>query len=336
MFERRGVKRTQYKKTDIRGWLTWFAKNMKTHNAIPFLLENIQPTWLNRHKEWSYWWFALLFVALTGGFLGGIMIGPLYLLISVQGLERLIILMIGLMTSVFSGSFLLGLMFFFFYGYRNIQWASGITLRWSTVIGGVLGGCISGLIGLPIVSFIFEKIFAEKATMFLSAYVIFFIIFILIFIVLISDTRSSREIKHLGQNVKATTKNCLVISSVMLIVIAMTIGLGAKSLDSTKNVFSFAQELAAVFLLIMGVTWEFIIGSLTVVKFGFFSLIQHFLLRLMIAQNNMIPFSTTPFLDHCVDLIFLRRVGGGYIFVHRLLMEHFAEMYVETPTSKRN
>jgi hypothetical protein len=32
----------------------------------------------------------------------------------------------------------------------------------------------------------------------------------------------------------------------------------------------------------------------------------------------------------------LRRVGGGYIFVHRLLMEHFAEMYVETPTSKGN
>jgi hypothetical protein len=43
-----------------------------------------------------------------------------------------------------------------------------------------------------------------------------------------------------------------------------------------------------------------------------------------------------PFLNHCVDLIFLRRVGGGYIFVHRLLMEHFAEMYVETPTSKGN
>jgi hypothetical protein len=41
-----------------------------------------------------------------------------------------------------------------------------------------------------------------------------------------------------------------------------------------------------------------------------------------------------PFLNHCVDLIFLHRVGGGYIFVHRLLMEHFAEMYVETPTSK--
>jgi hypothetical protein len=30
-----------------------------------------------------------------------------------------------------------------------------------------------------------------------------------------------------------------------------------------------------------------------------------------------------------MGLIFLRRVGGGYIFVHRLLMEHFAEIYVE-------
>jgi hypothetical protein len=39
-------------------------------------------------------------------------------------------------------------------------------------------------------------------------------------------------------------------------------------------------------------------------------------------------------LNHCVDLIFLRRVGGGYIFVHRLLMEHFAEMYVETPPQR--
>lgn len=46
--------------------------------------------------------------------------------------------------------------------------------------------------------------------------------------------------------------------------------------------------------------------------------------------------SDAGFLDHCVDLIFLRRVGGGYIFIRRLLMEHFAEMYVEPPTSKGN
>jgi hypothetical protein len=31
-------------------------------------------------------------------------------------------------------------------------------------------------------------------------------------------------------------------------------------------------------------------------------------------------------LSRATDPIFLRRVGSGYIFVHRLLMEHFAEM----------
>ena len=29
------------------------------------------------------------------------------------------------------------------------------------------------------------------------------------------------------------------------------------------------------------------------------------------------------------DVTPIRRVGGGYIFVHRLLMEHFAAMYTE-------
>jgi len=65
-------------------------------------------------------------------------------------------------------------------------------------------------------------------------------------------------------------------------------------------------------------------------------LIQDYAVRLILAHNNLLPWRLVPFLDHCVDLIFLRRVGGGYIFVHRLLMEHFAEMYVELPTSKGN
>jgi hypothetical protein len=29
--------------------------------------------------------------------------------------------------------------------------------------------------------------------------------------------------------------------------------------------------------------------------------------------------------------VFLRKVGGGYIFVHRLLMEHFASLSAEPP-----
>ena len=34
----------------------------------------------------------------------------------------------------------------------------------------------------------------------------------------------------------------------------------------------------------------------------------------------------TGFLDYAARLVFLQKVGGGYIFIHRLLLEHFAAM----------
>jgi hypothetical protein len=59
---------------------------------------------------------------------------------------------------------------------------------------------------------------------------------------------------------------------------------------------------------------------------GFLPIMQHYSLRRVLAKNHLLPRQLIPFLDHCVRLIFLRRAGGSYIFVHRLLMEHFAEM----------
>ena len=78
------------------------------------------------------------------------------------------------------------------------------------------------------------------------------------------------------------------------------------------------------------------VGTGVGLLYGGLPIVQHYTLRFILSRNNLLPWRLVPFLDHCVDLIFLRRVGGGYIFVHRLLMEHFAEMYVEFPTSKGN
>ena len=48
-------------------------------------------------------------------------------------------------------------------------------------------------------------------------------------------------------------------------------------------------------------------------------------------SNGFLPLRLVPFLDYCAERIFLRKVGGGYIFIHRLLMEHFASLYAEQP-----
>ena len=44
------------------------------------------------------------------------------------------------------------------------------------------------------------------------------------------------------------------------------------------------------------------------------------------------PLNLIKFLDHSARLILLKKVGGGYIFIHRMLLDYFAEL---TPQSTR-
>jgi len=81
--------------------------------------------------------------------------------------------------------------------------------------------------------------------------------------------------------------------------------------------------------LINGLVLGFVLGLFIGLAFGGLAFIQHVVLRFCLYRNNHIPWSLTPFLDYATDLIFLRKVGGGYIFVHRLLQEYFASLYEE-------
>ena len=38
------------------------------------------------------------------------------------------------------------------------------------------------------------------------------------------------------------------------------------------------------------------------------------------------PLNFIKFLDHCAKLIILKKVGGGYIFIHRMLLDYFADI----------
>lgn len=77
------------------------------------------------------------------------------------------------------------------------------------------------------------------------------------------------------------------------------------------------------------------IGLLLGVVFGLASggalWIQHWIVRTFLYLGGDAPLLYGRFLDRCTDLIFLRKVGGGYIFVHRLLMEYFATLGRELP-----
>ena len=60
---------------------------------------------------------------------------------------------------------------------------------------------------------------------------------------------------------------------------------------------------------------------------GGLDVIQHFLVRFLLWRSGSLPWRLAPFLDYAAEeLHFLQKVGGGYIFVHRYLLEHFAAM----------
>lgn len=58
--------------------------------------------------------------------------------------------------------------------------------------------------------------------------------------------------------------------------------------------------------------------------FGGIDLLLHAALRMVLAFTGTMPLRLRRFLDYALHLGFLQRVGGGYIFFHRLLLEHFA------------
>lgn len=71
--------------------------------------------------------------------------------------------------------------------------------------------------------------------------------------------------------------------------------------------------------LIIGVLSALIAAAL----FGAGVFVKHFLLRGLLRLNKSLPWRYSRFLNYAAQLVFLRKVGGGYIFMHRLLQEYF-------------
>lgn len=54
-----------------------------------------------------------------------------------------------------------------------------------------------------------------------------------------------------------------------------------------------------------------------------------FMMRSSYTIQGFFPWNYDHFLDYATERIFLRKVGGGYIFIHRMLMEYFAGLTPE-------
>lgn len=70
----------------------------------------------------------------------------------------------------------------------------------------------------------------------------------------------------------------------------------------------------------------FSIATLTALCYGGQDVINHLTLRVLLIAKGYMPAKYPHFLDYAANRIFLRKVGGGYVFIHRLLLDYFASL----------
>jgi NACHT domain len=78
--------------------------------------------------------------------------------------------------------------------------------------------------------------------------------------------------------------------------------------------------------LIFGLDFGLLVAVIVGLNRGGSAVIKHYALRLTLWLSGYTPFKFINFLDHCAKLILLKKAGGGYIFIHRTLLEYFAEL----------
>jgi energy-coupling factor transporter ATP-binding protein EcfA2 len=74
-------------------------------------------------------------------------------------------------------------------------------------------------------------------------------------------------------------------------------------------------------------------GSVGFLWLGGIDLLLHFALRVVLAASGAMPYRLRSFLDDAVSLVLLRRAGNSHIFIHRLLLQHFANSLVPKPST---
>jgi hypothetical protein len=75
----------------------------------------------------------------------------------------------------------------------------------------------------------------------------------------------------------------------------------------------------------VGLTGAIFAGILAALWSGGMDVLRHVILRTVMGATTPLPAPLIPFLEKSVELSFLQRAGGGYLFIHNLMFSYFVE-----------
>jgi hypothetical protein len=350
MFARRSVD-TRYTKQQTLHWLGWLANALSQQAQTVFYLERLQPDWLPtpalrlRYTLIDRLGSALgvgLIVALVAGLGSGLLVGlafgpagalfggtgntqsgypqQLWSMVRNAVLGWLVGGLVGGLVGALGGRLSVGLIAGLAGGLvggpavgprriavvETVRWSGSRAL--SSAIGGIVLGVLGGgLFGL-LIALAFGGLFTLVGLLLVLAYGLTLGLPFALVLGLIGGL-TGREVEA-----KVSPNQGIRRSGRTAILIALLFGLGAGLLLGLGSGLLF------------GLLFGLVVGLVGGLNYGGYACLSHFGLRFVLWRAGALPLDTIHFLDYATERILVRKVGGGYIFVQRLLQEYFATL----------
>lgn len=290
MFARRGKPELAYPRERTLAWLSWVARRLSERSRTMILMEDLQPGWLSTGAQrWAY----LIGLSLVLGLLIGsanIAYWSTSALTPGEG---------GLNYGEIIGS-----ISFSIETVESLGWSPAIA--WRGALLELLGGLAVGAFAfLPTI----EISHAQKLIL-LAGF----------------GTVGLALGALLGGLEPRVFEGKTATNQGIRFSLRMAALMGLNALWLVAIVWAFAKlggfEGAAGLQAILG----FVAGMFMALFlwYGGIDVLKHYVLRAVLTASGQVPWNLGRLLDHARDLNLMQRVGNGYIFVHRRLLEHLA------------
>ncbi|AKG20747.1 NACHT domain-containing protein [Calothrix sp. 336/3] len=290
-FELLPVGKGEFSRPQIMQFLKFLAQRLRG-TKTEFLIENMQPIWLKNYRQ-----------RLIYGLIIGLIIGLIFKLIG----ALIIGLIVGLVFGLITGQGRIEPI-------EEIQFSLTPKSR-KILIYGLIYGLITGLIASPILGLILGLGLIGGMALGMTVGLIGG----LITGVILGQTGKIPNKLIPNQGIRNSAKNMLFLTIVSGLILTL-IQPGLKLLllkiitaEEVNRIINLSQGLVFINAFLNG---------------GGDVCLQHFSLRLVLWYNRYIPWNYAKFLSRAAERRFIQQIGGRYRFIHRLLLEHFADMRV--------
>jgi DNA polymerase III delta prime subunit/MFS family permease len=310
---------------EIYRWLSYLARQLHLQQQTIFTVEYLQPVWLpERYRNWYRWSLPLVY-ALTFG----LCFGPIFALAFsfVYWLLRgqfLFGLGLGLILGI-AGGLTGGLVFgLTFRQQQTIQPAEASAWSWSAAGRGALLGLAGGAAVGLLAGGIAGMLVSPAGGIVVGLAVTLVVGFAGGLVGGPSPLQlPERSVLSPNEGIWRSGRRGVLLVLCAILVFGLgagtVFGLFSRSITDFLYAWIYGPLLGVGAGLIFGLAFGLVGG-----RTGLAAFLQHFTLRLFLARLKLLPWKLIPFLDEATDRLLLHRVGGSYLFVHRLLRDVLA------------